>query len=65
MVKARADQCRGPDGMFTADAPDYQGRWVKDCDRDIIRDMKAAASCSTRSSTCTTTRSAGGPKRTR
>jgi isoleucyl-tRNA synthetase len=30
-----------PDGTFTADAPDYQGRWVKDTDRDIIRDMKA------------------------
>ena len=30
-----------PDGTFTAEAPDYQGRWVKDCDRDIIRDLKA------------------------
>ena len=29
-----------PDGTFTAEAPDYQGRWVKDCDRDIIRNMK-------------------------
>ena len=29
-----------PDGNFTAEAPDYQGRWVKDCDRDIIRDLK-------------------------
>jgi isoleucyl-tRNA synthetase len=29
-----------PDGTFTADAPDYQGRWVKDCDKDIIRDLK-------------------------
>jgi isoleucyl-tRNA synthetase len=28
-----------PDGTFTAEAPDYAGRWVKDCDRDIIRDM--------------------------
>jgi isoleucyl-tRNA synthetase len=28
------------DGRFTAEAPDYQGRWVKDCDRDIIRDLK-------------------------
>jgi isoleucyl-tRNA synthetase len=26
-----------PDGTFTADAPEYQGRWVKDADRDIIR----------------------------
>jgi isoleucyl-tRNA synthetase len=30
----------GPDGKFTHDAPDYEGRWVKDCDRDIIRDLK-------------------------
>jgi len=30
-----------PDGTFNAEAPDYQGRWVKDCDRDIIRDLKA------------------------
>jgi isoleucyl-tRNA synthetase len=30
-----------PDGRFTAEAPDYQGRWVKDADRDIIRRMKA------------------------
>ncbi len=29
-----------PDGTFTAEAPDYQGRWVKDCDRDIIRHLK-------------------------
>ncbi|GAB4131517.1 MAG: isoleucine--tRNA ligase [Thermogutta sp.] len=29
-----------PDGTFTADAPDYEGRWVKDCDRDIIRRMR-------------------------
>jgi isoleucyl-tRNA synthetase len=30
-----------PDGRFTAEAPDYKGRWVKDADRDIIRRMKA------------------------
>jgi isoleucyl-tRNA synthetase len=30
-----------PDGTFTAEAPDYQGRWVKDCDRDIIRNLKS------------------------
>lgn len=30
----------GPDGKFTADAPDYQGRWVKDCDKDIARRLK-------------------------
>ncbi len=31
----------GPDGKFTAEAPDYQGRWVKDADRDITRRMRA------------------------
>jgi isoleucyl-tRNA synthetase len=30
-----------PDGKFTAEAPDYQGRWVKDADKDIIRKLKA------------------------
>ena len=29
-----------PDGTFTAEAPGYQGRWVKEADRDIIRDLK-------------------------
>ena len=29
-----------PDGKFTAEAPDYAGRWVKDCDKDISRDLK-------------------------
>ena len=29
-----------PDGTFTAEAPEYQGRWVKDADRDIIRGMR-------------------------
>jgi isoleucyl-tRNA synthetase len=29
-----------PDGTFTAEAPEYQDRWVKECDRDIIRRMK-------------------------
>ncbi len=33
--------CVAPDGAFTAEAPEYQGRWVKDCDRDIIRRMRA------------------------
>jgi isoleucyl-tRNA synthetase len=28
-----------PDGKFTADAPPYQGQWVKDADRQIIRDL--------------------------
>jgi len=30
-----------PDGTFTAEAPDYEGRWVKDADGDIIRRMRA------------------------
>jgi isoleucyl-tRNA synthetase len=30
----------GPDGRFTAEAPDYRGRWVKDADRDINRELK-------------------------
>jgi isoleucyl-tRNA synthetase len=55
----------GPDGKFTAEAPDYQGRWVKDCDKDIIRDLKQRGCSITKSSTSTTTRSAGGPKRIR
>ncbi len=29
-----------PDGTFTAEAPDYRGRWVKEADRDIIRELK-------------------------
>ena len=28
------------DGTFTAEAPDYQGRWVKDADREITRAMR-------------------------
>lgn len=30
----------GPDGKFTAEAPDFQGRWVKEADRDITRDLR-------------------------
>jgi isoleucyl-tRNA synthetase len=30
----------GPDGKFTAEAPDYQGRWVKDADKGISRDLR-------------------------
>ncbi|WP_425614932.1 isoleucine--tRNA ligase [Anatilimnocola sp. NA78] len=34
--------CVGPDGKFTHEGPDYcRGRWVKDCDKDIQRDLKA------------------------
>ncbi|MBL9123694.1 MAG: isoleucine--tRNA ligase, partial [Planctomycetaceae bacterium] len=29
----------GPDGKFTAEAPDYEGRWVKEADKDISRDL--------------------------
>lgn len=30
-----------PDGKFTDEGPEYcRGRWVKDCDKDIIRDLK-------------------------
>ena len=29
-----------PDGTFTAEARDYEGRWVKEADRDIIRRMR-------------------------
>ncbi len=30
----------GPDGKFTAEAPDYVGRWVKEADKDIARELK-------------------------
>jgi isoleucyl-tRNA synthetase len=29
-----------PNGTFSAAIPDYEGRWVKDCDKDIIHDLK-------------------------
>ncbi|RIK68896.1 MAG: isoleucine--tRNA ligase [Planctomycetota bacterium] len=29
-----------PNGNFTDDAPPYQGRWVKECDKDIVRELK-------------------------
>jgi isoleucyl-tRNA synthetase len=29
-----------PDGTFDATVPKYQGRWVKDCDKDITRELK-------------------------
>ncbi len=29
-----------PDGKFTDEAPPYKGRWVKDCDKEITRDLK-------------------------
>lgn len=34
--------CVAPDGKFTGEGPEYcRGRWVKDCDKDIIRDLKS------------------------
>jgi len=29
-----------PNGTFTDDAPPYKGRWVKDCDKDIVRELR-------------------------
>jgi isoleucyl-tRNA synthetase len=29
-----------PDGTFTAETPEFKGRWVKEADRDIIRHLK-------------------------
>ncbi len=30
----------GPDGRFTSAAPDFEGRWVKEADKDITRDLR-------------------------
>lgn len=30
----------GPDGKFTADAKPYEGRWVKEADKDISRELR-------------------------
>ncbi|MEO1495778.1 MAG: isoleucine--tRNA ligase [Planctomycetota bacterium] len=33
--------CVGPDGKFTDEAPEFvRGRWVKECDKEITRDLK-------------------------
>jgi len=32
--------CVGPDGRFTAEAPAFEGRWVKEADRDIVRELR-------------------------
>ncbi|HEV3025658.1 MAG TPA: isoleucine--tRNA ligase, partial [Pirellulales bacterium] len=32
--------CVGPDGKFTSEATDYQGRWVKEADKDISRELR-------------------------
>ncbi len=31
----------GPDGKFTDEAPPFAGRWVKDADKEIVRDLKS------------------------
>lgn len=31
----------GPDGKFTDVLPEYQGRWVKEADKEIIRELKS------------------------
>ncbi len=47
--KDRFEKCEGPelinavapDGKVTEEGPEFcRGRWVKDCDKDIIRDLK-------------------------
>ena len=30
----------GPDGKFTHEAPDYKGRWVKEADKDLSRQLR-------------------------
>ena len=30
-----------PDGTFTSDVPEFQGRWVKEADKDICRKLRA------------------------
>ena len=30
----------GPDGKFTAELPAYEGRWVKEADKDLSRDLR-------------------------
>ncbi|NIP87231.1 MAG: isoleucine--tRNA ligase [Planctomycetales bacterium] len=30
----------GPDGKFTAEAPPYEGRWVKEADKEITRELR-------------------------
>ncbi len=31
-----------PDGTFTSRVPKHQGRWVKDCDKDLVAELKDA-----------------------
>lgn len=30
----------GPDGKFTSEVPEYEGRWVKEADKDLSRDLR-------------------------
>ncbi len=55
----------GPDGKFTAEATDYKGRWVKDCDRDISRELRNAGCSGIKNNICTIIRSVGEPKKIR
>lgn len=32
--------CVAPNGKFTEEAPDFEGQWVKDCDKAISRQLK-------------------------
>ncbi len=32
----------GPNGCFTEETPEYEGRWVKDADKDIVQQLRAA-----------------------
>ena len=31
-----------PDGKFTGEVPRYAGRWVKDCDKELVRELREA-----------------------
>ncbi len=33
--------CVGPDGKFTHDAVPYEGKWVKDADKEIVKDIRS------------------------
>ena len=32
--------CVAPNGKFTSEAPDFEGRWVKECDKDVAKNLK-------------------------
>ena len=56
----------GPDGKFTAEAPDYTGRWVKEADKDITpRAAPPRTAVPSRTVSARVSRSAGGPKKIR